>query len=435
MNIREWLAASVREEERPGRDRLILAVLAVALLAVFWISLPARFQANQNYDYTCCYETSARNWIGGNGFIYPNGNFAAMYPPGYPVLLAGVFIVGKLVGESLAMSLFIVLCEVASVLAMYTIGRFLFGAWAGRIAAILLITYPFFLWMLKQPNSEGPFLSFVLWGFYGYVRLVAAGRNYDNKPWKWAVLSGVCWALAALVRPIGVLGGFVTAASFILFSRRQPIRQRILLAALLVVVNMATILPWEVIAKDHLGHWIMVGDNSGNSYIDGVTFGLHGFALHPAPVPADVEELMARAVAHKEQIRSTGGFLRFLKNEAQTHPAAFVKLMYFKTTRVWYGTLEGYFEGVNKLIEIVYIIPACVGLWWMGRRLKMSAVAWGIAAVVLYFWFMAVLANPILRYMVPSTALMMPAIAVTVIVVVKKLAGLDLTASGLLKSN
>jgi 4-amino-4-deoxy-L-arabinose transferase-like glycosyltransferase len=424
----------ILETDRPGRDRLILAVFAVVLLGVFWLSLPARFQANQNYDYTCCYETSARNWIGGNGFIYSNGHFAAAYPPGYPVLLAGVFIVGKVIGDGVAMALFIALCEVASVLAMYTIGRFLFGAWAGRIAALLLITYPFFLWMLKQPNSEGPFLPFVLWGFYGYVRLVAPGPT-NNKPWKWAVLSGVCWALAALVRPIGVLGGFVTAASLILFGRRQPIMQRTLLAALLVAVNFATILPWEVIAKDHLGRWILVGDNSGTGYIDGVTFGLHGVALHPAPVPSDVEELMARAESRKDQIRSTGGFVNFLKEEAQTHPTAFIKLMYLKTTRVWYGTLEGYFEGINKLIELVYIITACAGLWWMGRRLRMSAVAWGIAAVVCYFWFMAVLVNPILRYMVPATALMMLAVAVTVIVIVKKLTGLDLTASGLLKSD
>jgi 4-amino-4-deoxy-L-arabinose transferase-like glycosyltransferase len=411
MKIREWLVPKRRADERPWLDCLVLAAITVALLGMFWIALPARFQANQNYDYTCCYETVARNWIAGNGFIYPNGNFASAYPPGFPVLLAGVFLLGKLIGEGFAMSIFIGLCDVVAVLAVYWTGRAIGGVWVARVAGLALITYPFFLWMSKQPNSEGPFLPLVLWGFYGYVRLVADNKTMTtDSPSKWAAFTGACWALASLMRPIAMLGGLVVAASVILFSKKQILSKRIVLAGLLMAVNLATLLPWEIIARERIGRWILVGDNSGTGYFDGLTFGLPGVALHPAAVGPDVRELMQRAAAQPDRIRSTGGFLGFLKEEAQAHPVAFLKLVYIKATRVWYGTFEGYFEGINKLVELIYIVVAGIGLWWMRGRMRAEAL--GILAVVGYFWFMAALVNPILRYMVPSTALLMFPVAV-----------------------
>jgi len=54
-------------EDRPMRDHVVLAVLTIALLFAFWRSVPTQFQGNQNFDYICCYETAARDWIDGKG--------------------------------------------------------------------------------------------------------------------------------------------------------------------------------------------------------------------------------------------------------------------------------------------------------------------------------------------------------------------------------
>jgi 4-amino-4-deoxy-L-arabinose transferase-like glycosyltransferase len=409
MRIPPWLDA-----DRPWRDRLVLAAITIALLSIFWVSLPPRFQANQNFDYTCCYEPLARDWIDGKGFVNPNGSFAIHYPPGFSVLLAGVFLLGRLIGEGLAMNVFIVLCDVTSVFAVYACGRVLGGAWLGRIAGLCLITYPFFLWMSKQPNSEGPFLPLILWAFYGYLRLVSdeGDSAKTDSPWKWAAFIGALWGLAALVRPIGILGACVAGGSLILFSQRQVLQKRILLAGAMVVINLAVVLPWEVIVWRETGRWILLGDNPG-SYLDGLTFGLPLPSNRPPAVSPEVRELMERALAQQNRVMSVGGLLGFMMEEARTHPGSFLKLIYLKATRAWYGTHEGYFERINGLISIAYILAASFGLWRMRRDSK-TAEASGILALVGYFWLMATLVLPILRYMVPATAVLILAVAVMV---------------------
>ena len=387
----------------PNRERLVLTVITLVILGVFWMALGADFLANESYDYRCCYEPAARNWMSGKGFAYNDGNFASAYPPGFSVLLAGVFLIGKVIGDGSALYGFIALCTIASVLAMYSIGRAMGGVWLGRISALCLMTYPYFLWMSKQPNSEVPYLALILWAFYAFVRLLKEASL------KWAALCGAFLALSALVRPISIFAAFIMAGCLLLFVRNRPLTQRLLLGVVLVAANIATIMPWEIIAKQGTGRWILIGNNSGVGYYDGLTFGLPNPARPASQVPPDVLALMQRADAQAERISTSGGYLSFLKEEAQSHPAAFARLMYIKITRAWYATYEGRFESINKLVEGAYILATLAGLWLMRRKLPVEA--WTIVAMVLYYWAMSVLVLPILRYMVPATALMLLAVA------------------------
>ena len=128
------------------RDVAVLSVLTVLVLVVFWTLLPGRWQENQNFDFTCCYEPVARNFLDGRGFMQDNGRFGSGYPAGYPLLLAGVFAVGRWIGgEDLAMRLFIGLCTLATVLALYALGRAVGGVWLGRVSGAAVLAYPFFL--------------------------------------------------------------------------------------------------------------------------------------------------------------------------------------------------------------------------------------------------------------------------------------------------
>lgn len=395
-------------EDRPWRDRGVLAVLTLAILLVFWHSLPKQFAANQNFDYFCCYAPAARNWLDGKGFVYSNGNFAANYPPGVPVLLAGQFVVGSFIGERAAFMLITLLCDLASIFGVYALGRFLGGFWLGRLAALALMTYPLFLWMSKQPGSEIPFIPFVVWGFYAYVRLTMEPATRRN--WIWAALCGVCWALAALVRPIAILTPFIMAACHVLFARAQKFPNRVLAAVLLLICSFMTVMPWEVISHNALGRWIPLSDNASNGYADGLKPALF---QKIAPVDDDVLALMERAASPITQLKTTGSYLRFLHSEARNHTGAFLKLMYIKLTRAWYATYEGYYAQANIVISCFYLSLALYGMARMWRT-SAAPVAWGLLAIILYLWFMSVLVLPILRYMIPGFALMMPAVAVTV---------------------
>ncbi len=385
------------------RDRLILTVITILILGAFWMALGASFMANESFDYRCCYEQAARNWVSGKGFIYNDGTFAASYPPGFSTLLAGVFLLARIIGEAPALYGFIGLCTIASVLAMYEIGCVMGGIWLGRLSALGLVSYPYFLWASKQPNSEVPYLPLVLIAFYGFVRLVR------DASFKWAAFCGLFWGLSALVRPISIFAALLTAGCFLLLGRNSALGRRLALAAVLVVANIATMMPWEIIARQGTGRWLLLSNNSGVGYYDGLTFGLPKPARPASAVPPDVFALMERADAQAQRISSSGGYLSFLKEEAQTSPGTFAKLMYIKITRAWYATYEGRFEGINKLLEGVYILASLAGLWLMRRKLK--AETWMIVAMVLYFWAMSVLVLPILRYMVPATALMLFAVA------------------------
>ncbi len=407
-----WLS-----EDRPWRDRITLTLLTVLVLVVFWSALPSRFQANQNYDYFCCYQVAAHNWIEGKGFTFANGAFAARYPPGFSVSLAGMFLVGRWIGEDLAVRILIVLCGVASVLALYSCGRSIGDAWTGRIAGVCLITYPFFLWLFKQPNSELLFLPFVLWGFYGYLRLTA--EPTDHSPWKWAALAGLCWGLSTLVRPISLLLPFAIGGCLILFCRNRKLGHRVFLAVVLVATFIVTIFPWELVARRELGRWILIA-NDNNSFLDGMTFALPGgIQANPPPVDPEIFAMMQRAAASPERLRSIGGFLNFMKDESQANPGAVVKLIYLKATRTWYATHEGYFETANLVIQLIYLFFCGVGLWWMRR--SRHAEALGILTVLACFWFMTILVLPLLRYMVPPTAVMLLAMAFAVQKLAKRL--------------
>ena len=89
---------AVLHVDNPRRDRLALSVITILVLCIFWALLPNQWRANQNYDYYCCYEPVARNWLAGKGWVLDNGRFGASYPPGYSLLIAAVILLGTAIG-------------------------------------------------------------------------------------------------------------------------------------------------------------------------------------------------------------------------------------------------------------------------------------------------------------------------------------------------
>jgi 4-amino-4-deoxy-L-arabinose transferase-like glycosyltransferase len=401
------------------RDAVLLSILTVAILVGFWLLLPDQWQENQNYDYRCCYEPVARNLLAGKGMVFDNGQFASVYPPGYPMSVAAVKLLGGVVGDGIAMKIFIAFCTVATVVILYLMGSAIGGVWLGRLSGLAVLGYPFFLWLAKQPNSETPFIPLLALSIYAYVRLIQCPSN-SSAVWRWAALCGCSAALAALVRPMGLFTALVLAAcAWYAMRETTALPRRTAIAAVLMAVNVLTVLPWEVYLHEQRGGWPLLADNAGLPFYQGVTFGVDKPDLHAVPVPADVLELMVRADARESEVRKLGGLLRFLADEAASHPTAFAKLIWLKITRVWFATHST--KGVQAstlLIQLLFTAIAMAGLWMLRRSAPGAVLA--LLVLTLYFWAMGAMVLPLLRYLVPITVILAVGVGASAVAVLRR---------------
>src|SRR5215831_16373312 len=69
----------------------VVFVTSILVTFVFWMILPDTFRINESSDYISFYEPVGRNILAGRGFTRADGSPALVYPPGYPLLLAGLF--------------------------------------------------------------------------------------------------------------------------------------------------------------------------------------------------------------------------------------------------------------------------------------------------------------------------------------------------------
>jgi hypothetical protein len=144
---------------------LLVCLCAILVTLVFWALLPSQYRVNESSDYIYLYEPVARNILDGRGITLPDSTLSTRYPPGYPIILAGIFAMARLVGISqyIVVNWFILICSGASAGLIFLLINLIFGVRFGLVASGLWITYPFALWLTKQPNSEIPFMVFS-WG-------------------------------------------------------------------------------------------------------------------------------------------------------------------------------------------------------------------------------------------------------------------------------
>src|SRR5262249_29942368 len=94
---RESNAAGLRWALASSSAAVLVALLSMSTTAVLWWGLGSA--SNENSDYTSFYEPVAQGILDGQGLLF-NGKLALRYPPGYPVILAGLFRLSTLTGFS-----------------------------------------------------------------------------------------------------------------------------------------------------------------------------------------------------------------------------------------------------------------------------------------------------------------------------------------------
>jgi hypothetical protein len=168
-------------------------------------------------------------------------HLSPIYPPGYPLLMAPLFLIGER-----AANLVVPICGALALWWTFALGRRLGEPGAGASAALLVAASPTFLFQLTQPMSDVPATAAWLLALYLSTSQTVRG----------AVGAGLTSAIAILIRPnLMPLAGLIWIAC-VLADRSGRRWQR---GAAAAVATMPGVIALGVIQSIRYGSWSSSG--------------------------------------------------------------------------------------------------------------------------------------------------------------------------------
>jgi 4-amino-4-deoxy-L-arabinose transferase-like glycosyltransferase len=245
---------------RSMQTRVWLGVIVgfATLLRVLWVLHAARptKALNDPFFYTVFGEQIAQ----GRGYALVSGEPTAFYPVGYPGFLGGVFWLmhhtplpdspARLIG------FFQLILGVATVALVFAVGRRLYDASTGLVAAAVVALWPNLIFHTAVALSETVFNFLAMCAV-----LVIVWRPWDRLRTGQLALFGAFVGVSALVRPISLL--FLPV---LLFAWRRagfgwrPSLRRLLVVAL---VAAAAIAPWTIRNIVQMNYPVVISTNLG----------------------------------------------------------------------------------------------------------------------------------------------------------------------------
>ncbi len=384
---------------------VIVFVFSVCAIVFFRPTALACYRADGPVDYQAFYRPVAVNLLDGYGLVDSRGKPALRYPPGYPLILAGVFKVADAlhISERHVAGALILACAGLSSVFIFLMARALWGLPAALLAPAGFLTYPPFLWLTLQPHVELPFIAVLyagLWIFFLAWRRERARMDL-------CLVSGILLGAATLIKPIA-FGVPLVLAGMLWRIRPEPARGfRLTCPSLLLTGSLAVIIPWEVWVYLRTGKIIFLSTGGLPSLLDGLTFGvnLKGYR-QGLRLPEDVTALMLHFQGIRDQITGFSSVIQAVLERLGNEPLAVIKLFLLKASRAWFGTDSQRFETLLLVIQALYVIGfLAASKRSLGQDSTKTGVTLGIWAICLYFWLMTLLVLPILRYLLPALGL------------------------------
>jgi hypothetical protein len=382
-------------------------VVGLVVTLLFQTFLPAAYRQNESTDYLFYYEPVARQIINGAGITLPNGEPAITNPPGYPILLAAVFLVSHNFGmpADLAQTGFVLACMGFSAMFIFLLSEEIWqDSRGGWLSAIFFMSYPFVLWLTKQPASEVPFMTAFYASLYFFWLSLKAGKNV----WFLLLIAGTFAGAAMLIRAIAIGIGVVLFGFFLVLRKNILIKERMLLASLILVGNMFVVLPWQAWLYGQTGRVILLGTNSVPSMRDGLTFAVASKNYRrEIEIPEDVSRLQNSFLDETTSMTSLEEIGQTIQKHFKQEPGAVINLFLIKMIRSWYGTDSGNMEKGIVITQIFYagVVLLATAVVWVNRE-KQPWLLFFVWGLVFYFWMMTTLVLSILRYMTPTVGLL-----------------------------
>jgi hypothetical protein len=394
-----------RDFVKPFLDLVVKLILfflmAWVIQTLFFAVLHDRWSVEDSTDFQAVYYPAAQNLLAWKGYTL-DSKLVTIYPPLDSILIACVLFISKVTGlaESPLLWFYSLICSAVTGLILYETALFLVpNRKLAYLAPLVMFTYPFYLWLTKQPNTEQIFMVFLFAGLYLLARLLIKGHKSKIE----YVLPGFLMGLSSLIRPIGLFVAIFFALFCGFYWLLIKKKVEILIPVAIIFGNFLAILPWELYVYEATGEIIPIS-SQGNAALR-LSFNFAGQVRDPRneiALPEDVETMMDRLYVNAGPHQTTLEIFSILMAELRQDPTAFVQLISIKLYRALYATVSGNFDNLARWAQIPYLvlIAAC---FWIGLSRAQYRLLTSISiAVFIYFWGMTLVALPILRYMMPA---------------------------------
>jgi 4-amino-4-deoxy-L-arabinose transferase-like glycosyltransferase len=424
LSYRAWLLA------------ILAAALAVRLAAGVWWEQRLPEGGRFGFPDSESYWELGRTIAQGRPYEYGPERYAIFRTPGYPVLLAPLFLVfGNEPPVLAARALSAVLGTIA-VAGVAALAKLLFDERTALVAAAMAAVYPEAIATSVFVLSEAPLCPLLVWQLWAWSRgagilpaeKCGAGilpaeeslagwkpaprndgtRSVPTTYLRWAALAGVLAGLATLMRPSWLL--FVPFAGTIALALFADRRKHFAISAVMLAAMCLTLLPWWIRNYSVAGRFVPTTLQVGASLLDGLGPQATGASDMRFVDPLVAEQRAADAAAPG---KLTGTFEDRLDRRMRDtsvawirqHPGRAVELAGIKLLRMW-SPLPNATEFRSTTLRLVLalsytpvILLAGIGLWRHGRR------GWPyvlLALPAVYFTLLHVIFVSSIRYRQPA---------------------------------
>jgi len=407
-------AASVGMKSSAAKQLAVVLTVALALRVAAGFVWQARLDGRFGFGDSESYWALGRSIALGQP--YQHGDARIFRTPGYPIVLAPVFL---LAGEDPSVMWARAESALLGTLAVggvWWLGRQLFDARAGLVAASMAAVYPGAIAMGVLVLSEAPFCPLML------LHLILWTAAWKAPSVKRATILGGAAGLVAggatLVRPSWLL--FVPFAAVVGLTSGAAARRRHLAVGVAMLAGLlVAMLPWWVRNARLTGHFVPTTLQVGASLFDGLNPKATG-ASNVAPIEeetmrfVDSERRASPGIAKGPGKASEYRLDRHLRAEslawARAHPGRVLQLAAIKLARMWnLWPNEAVFSAwyVRLAVLFTYVpvmLFAAVGVWKTIHRGWPYVLCW-LPAV--YFTLLHVVFVSSIRYRQPAMLTLM----------------------------
>jgi 4-amino-4-deoxy-L-arabinose transferase-like glycosyltransferase len=376
----------------------ILFLFSITITILFWLVLPGGFREDEVPDYISFYKPVGVNLLEGRG-ITLNNTWATRYPPGFPMIVAFFGGLSQLttIPMQSSIAIMVLIFTSGSVVLLFLIGEKIWGKLGGILGSLLWLTYPIAIYLTKQPNSETPFIFFFLASIY----LILISKDLRHRKII-MVFAGIFIGFAMLIRPFAIGLGVILAFSYWL-SINPKTRSTIILGIMILFGNLLVIFPWEYVTYMKIGTVIPLSSNGVASLRLAFTYPvkLDGFR-EPFRGPEDVKQLANYIYDASSNITSSSALLNLIFQAFEKTPITFLKFIFIKLMRSWYGTDTGSLDRYILFIQIPYLMCILISGYLIVRHhFIQKSYFYYVVPILLYFLLMTLVGMPLVRYLLP----------------------------------